>query len=150
MQPAGAPGARWLKEPHMSGAMQRETEKAEEIDLEQKPKVSEHLGGRLIVFSYPTSLSTETAIHLQAALEGRMSELGAKAIVLDQGASAYEPNALGPISLELSALREEVGALAEMVLRLVGYIEAGEEEERPEQTLDGEIVGGPRDQSRSL
>lgn len=134
----------------MSGAMQRETEKAEELDLEQKPKVSEHLGGRLIVFSYPSSMSDETASRLKAELDVRLRDLGAQAIVLDQGASAYEPNALGPISLELSALREEVGALAEMVRRLVGYIEAGEEEERPEQTLDGEIVGGPRDQSRSL
>lgn len=134
----------------MSGAMQREAEKAEELDLEPKPNVSEHLGGRLIVFSYPSSMSDEQAARLKFDLDFRLRDLGAQAIVLDQGASAYEPNALGPVSLELSALREEVGALVEMVRRLVGYIEAGEEEDQPERTLEGEILGGPRDQSRSL
>ena len=134
----------------MSGAMQRETEKAEELDLEQKPKVSEHLRGRLIVFSYPSSMSDETALRLKAELDLRLRDLGAHAIVLDQGASAYEPNALGPVSLELSALREEVGALVEMVRRLVAYLETGEEEDQPERTLEGEILGGPRDQTRSL
>lgn len=134
----------------MSGAMQRETEKAEELDFEQKPKVSEHLGGRLIVFSYPLSMSDETASRLKAELDSRLSDLGAHAIVLDQGASAYEPNALGPISLELSALLEEVGALSEMVRRLVEFVEAGEDPTPPERTLDGELVGGARDQTRSL
>lgn len=133
----------------MSGAMQRETEKAEELDLEQKTKTTT-IDDRLVVISYPGILSDEQRRGIELSLQDRLQATGLEALVLDAGAEVYRPSLLGQVSLQLSSLEADVAALAEMVRRLVGYMEAGEEEERPEQTLDGEIVGGPRDQSRSL
>lgn len=133
----------------MSGAMQRETEKAEELDLEQKPKTTT-IDDRLVVISYPGILSDDQRRLIEVSLQDRLRATGLEAIVLDAGAEVYRPSLLGQVSLQLSCLEADVAALAEMVRRLVGYIEAGEEEEQPERTLEGEILGGPRDQTRSL
>lgn len=132
----------------MSGAMQRETEKAEELDLEQKPKTTT-IDDRLLVVSYPNCLSMETRARIEHYLGERMREKGLEVIVLDSGAEVYRPNLLGQARQQLAALEAQVAALSDMVERIVAAIE---DEGEPESslTLDGDPGGKPREPGSAL
>lgn len=133
----------------MSGAMQRETEAAEDADLEQQAKVTT-IDDRLIVVSYPCVMSDEARCSLERALADRLIDAGLQVMVLDSGAEVYRPSMLGQVSAQLSGLEQKVAALAEMVERLVEFVEAGEDDEPEGRTLDGDPAGRARDPGAPL
>lgn len=59
---------------------------------------------------------------------------------------------LAKMDARIKALEEVVGDVARDQLELANAISAGEEDEagEPERSLDGEVLGGERDQSQSL
>ncbi len=128
----------------MSGAMQRATEAAEAADLEHEPTATK-IDDRLIVISYPGVLRDEARLYIAEALNAELSRFDLRAIVLDSGAEVYRPSLLGGVSIQLSGLEQKVAALAEMVERLVEFVEAGEDDEPEARTLDGDPAGKPRD-----
>lgn len=61
------------------------------------------------------------------------------------------PSQLDRIELRLQNLDGRLERITDALLALVSSLEdRDEEEERPSKDLDGNIAGGPRDQSRSL
>lgn len=133
----------------MSGAMQRETEKAEELYLEQSPKTTT-IGDRLVVFSFPGAMSDESREKVEHELCLRLRPLGLTGLVLDCNAEAYQPSAIGTLALQLAEMEGKIEALSEMVGRLLEFVEAGEDDEPEGRTLDGDPAGRARDLGASL
>lgn len=133
----------------MSGAMQRATEAAEASELEHKPTTTK-IDDRLIVISYPGVLSDEARLHISESLDSELRKFDLRALVLDSGAEVYRPSMIGAVSLQLSSLEAQVAALAEMVERLVEFVEAGEDDQPEGRTLDGDPAGRDRDPDAPL
>lgn len=134
----------------MSGAMQRETERAEEEDLFAGMAKTTTISDRLIVISYPLEIDNETASRIQEFASEKLKPHGLEVIVLDAGAEVYRPSALGAVALQLTAIEGQVAALAEAVEKIVAFIEVGEEEPQETVSLDGDPGGRPRDAGAPL
>lgn len=134
----------------MSGAMQRETERAEDQDLAEGIPKTTTVDDRLVVVSFPGILDDESRARLKHEIGGQLFDLGLDVIVLDAGAEVYRPSAIGALALQLTAIEGQVAALAEAVEKIVAFIEAGEEEPQETVSLDGDPGGRPRDAGAPL